>query len=81
MKIAASRLRSDRGVDMTERHRLTISISDEDKALADKQLASEKGTRNVSQSMRLPAFLSLLIERQLHAPRDVQKKPARKRRV
>lgn len=56
------------GAPMAERRRIMISVSDEDAALAEAQLEAERARRIVSQSMRLPAYLSLLLERQIHNP-------------
>lgn len=45
-----------------------ISVSDEDLKIAEQRLERERGQRIVSQSMRLPSYLSLLLERQIHHP-------------
>ncbi len=48
-----------------------ISVSDEDLKEAEARLAGEKGQRIVSQAMRLPSYLSLLLERQIHHPSPI----------
>jgi len=50
---------------MADRYRTTISLSHKDKERAQKRLDRALARRRLPQNMRLPAYLALLIERQL----------------
>lgn len=77
---------------MADRYRTTISLSPADKARAQKKFDDEQRPRRIPQSMRLPAYLALLIERQLVVEEQApaakiqsgaasRKRPPKKRRV
>lgn len=63
---------------MAERRRIMISVSDEDAQKAEADLRREQSLRVVSQSMKLPAYLSLLLERQIHNPSPLAHPPEKR---
>ena len=63
---------------MAERRRIMISVSDEDAQKAEADLRREQSLRVVSQSMKLPAYLSLLLERQIHNPSPLAHSPEKR---
>jgi hypothetical protein len=56
---------------MAERHRIMISVLDADLKEAQRMMEREQAPRVFTGSARLPSYLSLLLERQIHNPSPV----------